>query len=63
MLAFETLTRAPLDRALIDAGQMTVEEIAWLDDYHACVREALTPLLDAETAAWLAAVTRPISRD
>ena len=61
MLAFETLTRAPLDRALIDATLMTGEEIAWLDDYHATVRAALTPLLDRETAAWLAAVTRPIN--
>ena len=63
MLAFETLTRAPIDRNLIDAGLMTAEEIAWLDDYHATVRQSLTPLLDRETAAWLARVTRPIDDD
>ena len=61
MLAFETLTRAPIDRRLIDASQMTVDEIAWLDDYHAAVRDSLTPLLEAETAAWLAAATKPIN--
>lgn len=62
MLAFETLTRAPIDRKLIDASLMTAEEIDWLDDYHAAVRAALTPLLEAETAAWLARVTRPLGR-
>ncbi|HEX6103602.1 MAG TPA: M24 family metallopeptidase C-terminal domain-containing protein, partial [Alphaproteobacteria bacterium] len=36
------------------------EERAWLDAYHARVRVELTPLVDAETAAWLAEVTRPI---
>ncbi|MCH7555675.1 MAG: M24 family metallopeptidase [Proteobacteria bacterium] len=46
MLAFETLTRAPLDRKLIDSERMTGDEIAWLDDYHATVRQALTPLLE-----------------
>ena len=61
MLAFETLTRAPIDRRLIDAERMTAPEIQWLDDYHATVREALTPLLEAETAQWLARVTRPIN--
>ncbi|MDK1022116.1 MAG: M24 family metallopeptidase C-terminal domain-containing protein, partial [Candidatus Hydrogenedentes bacterium] len=60
-LAFETLTRAPIDRRLIDASQMTADEIAWLDDYHAAVRDSLTPLLEAETAAWLAGVTRPLN--
>ena len=39
---------------------MTESEITWLDGYHARVREALTPIVDAETAAWLAAATRPL---
>jgi Xaa-Pro aminopeptidase len=36
------------------------EEIAWLDAYHARVRDALTPLLDRDTARWLAEATQPI---
>ena len=60
MLAFETLTRAPIDRAVIDLALLTPAEIAWLDAYHAEVRSDLTPLLDADTAAWLAEVTRPL---
>ncbi len=57
MLAFETLTLAPIDRALIEPGLLDGEERAWLDAYHARVREALTPLVDAKTAAWLEAAT------
>jgi Xaa-Pro aminopeptidase len=53
MLGFENLTLAPIDRALIEASLLTPEERAWVDTYHARVRKALTPLLDAKTAAWL----------
>jgi Xaa-Pro aminopeptidase len=60
MLCFETLTLAPIDRALVAPALLTREETAWLDAYHERVRETLTPLLDAETAAWLAQATRPV---
>ncbi|MEX0814166.1 MAG: aminopeptidase P family protein [Dongiaceae bacterium] len=62
MLGFDTLTLAPIDRNLVDAALMTVEELAWLDSYHARVRETLTPLLEAGTAEWLAAATAPMRR-
>jgi Xaa-Pro aminopeptidase len=61
MLAFETLTLAPFDRALIDADLLDEEEIAWVDAYHARVREILGPLVDPETRAWLAEATRPLN--
>ena len=60
MLRFETLSKAPIDRALVEPALMTAEEITWLDSYHADVCETLTPLVDAETAEWLADVTRPL---
>ena len=60
MNAFETITLAPIDRRLIDVDQMTVAEIAWLDSYHARVAETVTPLVDKDTANWLAAATRPL---
>jgi Xaa-Pro aminopeptidase len=60
MLAFETLTLAPIDRNLIDKKLLTAEEIAWLDAYHARVREALLPQADKETAAFLTEATKPI---
>jgi Xaa-Pro aminopeptidase len=60
MLGFETLTLAPIDRNLVDPSLLDDDEIAWLDAYHARVREALTPLVDAETAHWLTEATQPI---
>jgi Xaa-Pro aminopeptidase len=59
--AFETLTLVPIERRLIDPALLGRAEIAWLDDYHARVRAALTPGSDAATAAWLAAATRPLA--
>ncbi|MGZ5894916.1 MAG: aminopeptidase P family protein [Xanthobacteraceae bacterium] len=59
--AFETLTLAPIDRALIDPAMLDVGETQWLDIYHARVRTALTPLVDPATEKWLEAATRPLS--
>jgi len=60
--AFETLTLAPIDRRLIVPELLTPEEAGWLDRYHARVVEALSPLLDADSRAWLTAATRPLGR-
>lgn len=61
LLAFETLTLAPIDRALIEPALLSVGEREWLDAYHARVRKVLTPVVDGDTAVWLAAATRPIA--
>jgi Xaa-Pro aminopeptidase len=53
MLGFETLTLAPIDRKLIDVTMLTETEIAWLNAYHARVRETIRPLVDDVTAKWL----------
>ena len=61
LLGFETLTLAPIDRRLIEPSQMTGEEIAWMDAYHARVRETLAPLIaDRATRDWLAGATAPL---
>jgi Xaa-Pro aminopeptidase len=60
MLCFETLTLAPIDRALVARDLLGADEIAWLDAYHARVREVIAPLVDAETARWLQAATAPL---
>lgn len=53
-LAFETLTLCPIDTRLLEPSLLDAAEIAWLDDYHASVRERLAPLLDdAADRAWL----------
>jgi len=62
LLGFETLTLAPIDRVLVDAALLDGEEIAWLDAYHARVRTELSPLVDGDTAAWLADATRPLGQ-
>lgn len=60
MLAFETITLAPIDKRLIDPGLLTPAEIGWLDDYHARVRTALEPQLDGPARDWLLAATAPL---
>lgn len=60
MLAFETLTLAPIDRRLIDADALPPEERAWCDAYHARVYQTLAPHLPADVAAWLARATAPL---
>lgn len=59
-LKFEPLTLFPFDLRLFQTDIMTPEEINWVNDYHARVREALTPLLSPEEAAWLADKTREL---
>lgn len=59
-LKFEPLTLFPFDLRLFQTEIMTAEEIKWVNDYHARVREALTPLLSPEEAAWLADKTREL---
>ncbi|QDH33177.1 aminopeptidase P family protein [Porphyrobacter sp. YT40] len=59
-LGFETLTFVPLDRKLIDVGLLTAEEIAWVDAYHAKVREVLSPRLSGDDLAWVERETAPL---
>ncbi|AYO81362.1 aminopeptidase P family protein [Methylobacterium brachiatum] len=61
MLGFETLTLAPYDRRLIRPDLLAPEERAWIDAYHARVRDTLAPLLDAETRGWLDRATAPLA--
>ena len=60
LMGFETLTLAPIDRTLIDRSLLDGGEVAWLDRYHARVRDALAPLVDDRTGTWLSDVTRPL---
>jgi Xaa-Pro aminopeptidase len=60
MLAFETLTYAPIDLSLVDATLLTDDEKTWLNAYHQEVYAKLAPLIGPETAQWLAGATRSI---
>jgi len=60
--AFETLTLAPIDLRLVSPTMLTVAENAWLNAYHSHVREMISPLVDAQTRAWLEHATSPIGK-
>jgi Xaa-Pro aminopeptidase len=59
-LGFETLTFAPLDKALVEVSLLTAEERAWWNAYHADVHRILAPQLDGEALAWLEEACRPL---
>jgi Xaa-Pro aminopeptidase len=61
MLAFETLTLAPIDRRLIETTLLSPQEIDQLNAYHARVLEVIGPLVPPDTAAWLAEACAPLS--
>lgn len=62
-LGFETLTLCPFDRSLFDTSIMTTEEIKWVDNYHAMVRERLMPYLGLpEQRKWLTEHTEPLNK-
>jgi Xaa-Pro aminopeptidase len=62
MYGFETLSFAPIDLALVEPALMTDSELAWLNAYHAKVRELIGPRVTGETARWLEEATRPVAR-
>lgn len=60
MLGFETLTFAPIDRALIATDLLSGEERAWVDGYHAAVLERVGPQLEGDALAWLKTACAPL---
>jgi Xaa-Pro aminopeptidase len=60
LLAFETLTLAPLDRTLVDLDMLSTEETQWVDAYHARVMAEIGPLVDKTTAKWLKKAAAPL---
>jgi Xaa-Pro aminopeptidase len=60
MLAFETITMAPIDLNLVETSMLTQAERDWLNAYHAQVRAAVSPGLSDTDRTWLDEATRPI---
>lgn len=52
-LQFETLTLCPIDTRCMAADLLRDDEKQWLNNYHATVRERLSPLLSGDALAWL----------
>lgn len=61
MLGFETLTVAPIHKGLVDVHLLTRDELVWLDNYHAMVRQRVLPLVSGEVADWLLKATEPLA--
>ena len=59
-LQFEPLTLCPIDLKPVDFSLLTENEKKWLNQYHAMVRQRLSPLLDEEHRQWLEKATREI---
>ncbi|HJU32881.1 MAG TPA: aminopeptidase P family protein [Hyphomicrobiaceae bacterium] len=60
VMGFETLTLVPIDRRLVLPELLSAMELAWLDDYHARVRDIIGPELGPSDRAWLEAATAPL---
>jgi Xaa-Pro aminopeptidase len=60
MLGFEMLTLVPFDTRLLDRDLMDEQEVAWLNDYHAQVRDSIGPALAGSELAWLDQATQVI---
>lgn len=58
--AFETLTYVPFDRRLIDLSLLSGADWAWIDAYHQHTADLLGPMVEGETAAWLAQACAPL---
>ena len=52
-LRFETLTLCPIDTRCIDLALLRADELAWLNGYHAMVRERLSPHVHGAAKDWL----------
>ena len=59
---FETLTFAPIDKALVDTSLLTRDELRWWDDYHAKVLEIVAPQLDGDALAWVTEACAPLAK-
>ncbi|MCA8298375.1 aminopeptidase P family protein [Burkholderia sp. AU30198] len=59
-LAFETLTLCPIDTRCVLIEMLHDDERAWLNTYHATVRERVGRHLSGDAKAWLDTRTQPI---
>ena len=59
-LKFETLTLCPIDTRCLEISLLTQEEREWLNEYHAQVRQRLTPLVEGAALVWLNGRTQAV---
>ncbi|EYD77481.1 Xaa-Pro aminopeptidase [Rubellimicrobium mesophilum DSM 19309] len=61
-LRFGSLTLVPIDLSLADRESLTEAEVAFLDGYHARVRQALADRVSEEARSYLIRATEPLGR-
>ena len=59
-MEFETISLVPFDNRLLLPSMLSAGELAWLNGYHARVRETLEPLLAGSDRDWLAQATEAV---
>jgi Xaa-Pro aminopeptidase len=59
-LEFETLTMCPIDTRCIALDLLRDDERTWLNEYHATVRDRLSPHVHGDAKAWLESRTRAV---
>ncbi|MCT8977726.1 aminopeptidase P family N-terminal domain-containing protein [Clostridium sp. CX1] len=57
---FETITYAPIDLDAVNPEMMSVQEKAWLNEYHRTVYDKISPYLNEEEREWLKEYTREV---
>jgi Xaa-Pro aminopeptidase len=63
--ALETVTLVPICTNLMEQSMLSKDEVAWLDTYHARVRETLLPVMTKdfpEAVSYLIERTQPLSQ-
>ena len=63
-MRFAPLTLVPIETKLMDVAMMSEREVAWVNSYHATVRERVAPRLEGkeQALAWLHTKTEPITK-
>ena len=59
-LEFVPLTKAPIDKKLIDKYMLDDDELAWLNKYHEDVYNSLAPYLNEKKKLWLQKACSPL---
>ncbi len=59
-LGFERLTLVPIQAKMLSPALLSAAELAWLDEYHAQVWDAVSPRCDGAARDWLRAGTLPL---
>ena len=59
-LKFETLTKSPINKYLMDINLLDNKEKEWLNNYHKIVFKEIAPFLNNDQISWLEVSCSPI---